>query len=271
MPKEFFRVTDRVEFIDAASNKVNEDRSREFTDSLRARGFQFPAQMIAGNPNTKKPFDEGYFVVDAAGSLFHLKMVKGKPFCVNTEKPPSVRVLHMSVAEMSLREFYGVLVDRAHKVYLISYDQYKLIELPIANYDPETTMLLVGGDLFFRTFSVVADGWVQTVATDRDYKVVDTYREQWPTRYERTPGRIAAYLFPFTLNWTDDNSVYVDFFVRWGDLRCLIGIAVALLILIAIRVLQKKKVMSDVVEIIIVLVSGLYGLIAVLLIRRPDD
>jgi hypothetical protein len=271
MPREFFRIADRMEFIDASTNKVNDSLSALFTDALRAQGFQFPAQTIAGNPNTKKPFDEGYFVVDAGGGLFHIKMVKGRPFCMNTGKPAGVHVLHMNISEMPLKEFYGVLIDRDNKAYIISYDHYRLIELPVLNYDPSSTMLLFSGDLFFRTFSVVADGWINTVVTDREYKIIDRYTEEWPTRYERTPGRIAAYLYPFTLNWMDENSVFVDFFTRWGDIRCLVGTAVALLVLIFARVVGKKKILSDIPEWFIVLLTGLYGLIAVLLIRRPND
>ena len=74
--------------------------------------FNFPATRIAGNPTNKKPFDEGYFVVDSKNKLYHIKMVKGKPFCKFTHNPDSLEISYMKISEMSLREFYGFLYTK---------------------------------------------------------------------------------------------------------------------------------------------------------------
>ncbi|HSQ74077.1 MAG TPA: DUF4857 domain-containing protein, partial [Bacteroidota bacterium] len=188
MPSDFFRIGERMEFLDAATNAVQEGRSQEFTDTLRARGFAFPAEQIAGNPTIRKPFDEGYFVVDANDAVFHIKMVRGRPFCVNTGIPAVPRVRQMFIMEMGLKEFYGMLIAEDNSVSLISYDSYRLIRLPLARYDAATCALFFGGDLFYRTITVQSDGWLETVVTDRAYAVVDTYKESWPPREESTAG-----------------------------------------------------------------------------------
>jgi len=118
MPDEMFRITDRMEFITAATNQINEELTELFTIELIAQGFRFPAQYIAGNPNTKKPFDEGYFVVDASNEVFQIKMIQGQPFCWKTGIPTDLEIQSIIIGEMSLREFYGMLITKTSDVYL---------------------------------------------------------------------------------------------------------------------------------------------------------
>ena len=80
MPNDFFRMKDRLEFIDPKTNKVLKEKSTLFGSALEKRGFVYPAKLIAGIPMVKKSCDEGYLITDAAEQLFHLKMIEGKPF-----------------------------------------------------------------------------------------------------------------------------------------------------------------------------------------------
>lgn len=271
MPQEFFRITSRMEFLDAETNSINGQRSGEFTDSLRARGFAFPAANIAGNPTTRKPFDEGYFVADAAGEVFHIKMIKGKPFCVKTGINVPGGVRQIVVSEMALREFYGILIGNDNSVSLISYDHYRLIALPIAGYDSRTVTLSFSGDLFFRTITLQSGSWLRTVVTDRAYKVVDSYFEEWPAREQRVPGRWAAALFPFTVTLTDDNSAYVTIAAQWSGVLAFAGIALSLVILGASLRFRHRPLTVHWFDFLLVACTGMFGLLAVHVIPTPDE
>lgn len=271
MPAEFFRITDRMEFIDAASNAVREDLSALFTDTLRARGFRFPARQIAGNPTTRKAFDEGYFVVDDAGVVFHIKMVRGEPFCVRTDIPSTPAIRRMFIAETSLRESYGLLVAADGSVSLISYDNYRLIRLPLEGYDPATCALFFNGDLFFRTITVQGEGWLTTVVTDRDYRVVDTYREEWQTRTDKTVGTVAAALFPFAIHLMDGDSAFVDLYTTLGSVHALWVILLSIVLLFVSLRVRGLRPGNHLPDIILVAVSGIFGLVAVHMIPPPEE
>ena len=105
LPQDFFRITDRMEFIISSSNKIDEKKSNLFTEALKENGFQFPGKMIYGNPTTMKPFDEGYFVLDNNHAVFHIKMVKGQPVCKKTEIPTNLGIVRIVVNEYELREW----------------------------------------------------------------------------------------------------------------------------------------------------------------------
>jgi hypothetical protein len=271
MPEAFFRITNRMEFIDAATNAVNEEQTRLFTDTLAGRGFRFPAKQIAGNPTTRKAFDEGYFVVDAADNVFHIKMVRGKPFCRLTSIPAAPRIIQMFIAETSLREYYGFVIAEDNTVSLISYDNYRLIRLPLERYDHRSCALFFGGDLFFRTITVQGEGWLETIVTDRSYAVKAQYSESWPTREEATAGHIASALFPFALHLEDGDAPFVNLHGVLGSLHALWVILVSVIaLLISIRV-RRRQVRDHVADIVLVAVSGIFGLLAVHMIPPPEE
>ncbi|MDR3610389.1 MAG: DUF4857 domain-containing protein [Ignavibacteriaceae bacterium] len=271
MPDDYFRITNRFEFIDCQSNICNENKSNLFTAALTAQNFAFPAVMVAGNPTNKKAFDEGYFVLDSKNQLYHIKMVKGKPFCVNTNIPSSLDIAFMNISEMPLREFYGLIFTRQGEVYLISYDNYKLIKVPLENYDIRKQNFLMIGDQFYRTFSLVSATDVHTIVTDRNYKVVDRYQESWLGNNELMAGKVSTWLFPFTLRLNDSDSSFANFYFKFSGLQSIW--LTLILVIVSYFILRHRKisVKKGWIDLIIVLLSGIFGFIAVLLVKNIDN
>lgn len=80
MPGDVFRLNDRIEFIDMATNTILEKKSEIFTQAMKKKDFRFPVRCIGGNPTVKKEYDEGYFLTDSDHRLFHLKQLRGRPY-----------------------------------------------------------------------------------------------------------------------------------------------------------------------------------------------
>ncbi|MBC8400843.1 MAG: DUF4857 domain-containing protein [Candidatus Marinimicrobia bacterium] len=268
MPEEMFRITDRMEFITAATNQIDEKLTELFTTKLIAQGFKFPAQYIAGNPTTRKPFDEGYFVVDAANEVFQIKMIQGQPFCRKTGIPTNLEIQAILIGEMNLREFYGMLITKTSDVYLITYDNYKLVKLPLNAYQLDKTNLRWMGDIFYRTFWQMNEGEIHVIVTDRDYEIVDEYRETWETREDWISGKLAKVLFPFTITLLDGSSVYLNTYFEISSMFALVGILIALGLYVALALYLKKPLSP--IDLVIVAITGLYGLIAVYIFRAVE-
>ncbi|MFZ5517863.1 MAG: DUF4857 domain-containing protein [Candidatus Zhuqueibacterota bacterium] len=268
MPREFFRIARRMEFIDADKNEVNEEMSARFTSALTAQGFQFPAKLISGNPNPKKAFDEGYFVVDAGNAVFHLKQVKGEPFCVKTAIPSDIPIAAIVMREFSLREFYGLLFTQANDVYLISYENYQLIKLPIEGYNREADVFTLSADLFFRVMTLRSDSEIRAFVTDRDYKIINTYSETWKTKFQMTRGIVASYLFPFSIELTAAKSKLVNLYFHFSSWHYFLGNLFFFVLAIGLLLWKKSPVSNNIFELTVILVTGVYGLVAVLIFEK---
>ncbi len=272
VPEDFFRINgERIEFIEAATNKVNEQKSERFTKALKKEGFVFPAQKVFGNITTRKPFDEGFFIVDNTGQLFHLKMINGQPFCRNTHKPDSIQIRVIFVNERELKEFYGVAIDQKNQVYFLMYDHYRFQKIAIKNYNPDEDHLFIFCNLFYRIFNIKKDTELISFTFNRQYQVIDTYRESWPGFYQTTAGIVSKYLFPFTLQIRKGTTEFANFY--FDDFSSRAFFLNVLLMLVALWFFKRRNqnLKQSWIDFIIVFFTGIYGLIGVLLFEPPVD
>ncbi|MEA3416791.1 MAG: DUF4857 domain-containing protein [Thermodesulfobacteriota bacterium] len=268
-PEDRFRITDRMEFVNADRNTVDEALSCVFTDALKDAGFKFPARLIAGKGTILKPFDEGYFVVDAAGAVFHIKRVRGKPLCVRTPIPANLGIRSIRISENRRKEFYGMLLTNDGKLFLISYDNYRLIPLPVDNYNPDTMNYKLIINPLYRTAVYSDKTMIYATAMTPDYKIIAGYKRAMQ-RSRQTPAKVFySACFPFFVQIKDHTSNYMTFDLVLNGWKGFIGIGISVIIyfiFVCVRRFDLKALWSDFV---VIAFSGIYGLIAVAIVR-PD-
>jgi hypothetical protein len=265
MPSDYFRIEKRMEFIDAKSNSINQEKSLMFTKALSDDGFTFPAKIIAGIPSVRKSCDEGYFVKDAANKLFQVKMEKGKPVVVKINTPEDLDIVYIEAVDIRSKEFYCYLFTRNKGIYLVMEDTYDLQRLPIEDFDPLTMSFKMSSDLFNKCIMINGKNWYNTVVVDDMYQIVDSYSEKWDGLYQRTEGKIFASIFPFELRTNDENSSYVNLYFKLSPGFKWIFINILCIITI-IFVLKRRgwEIKSNITDLVIVALTGLFGLLSVL-------
>ncbi len=264
LPNDYFRITHRIEFIDAETNKIQEAKSQLFTTALENYGFTFPAVKIEGMPTTRKSCDEGYLVVDAADQLFHLKMIKGKPYVKNIKLPEGLNFKHITCVDFKDRKYYAYLISVSNEIYILTQDDYKLIKFPVSGYNAENCELKIYGDLFNYNVTIDAEGHSDVIILDKEYKKVDGYHESWPLLSERQEGKIFGYLFPLELSMEDPNSKYIDFYWKGSGGMGWIILNLFLLAIHAV-ILRRRgaKLQKHAVDLALVAITGIYGFLAV--------
>ena len=265
----YFTIKRRMEIFNAFDNSVEENLSKEFTKALELQGFIFPAKHIWGNPTIMKPFDEGYFIQDSKFNLFHLKMSIGKPLIKKVDFPSNISIKSIVIREQLLKEFYGVIVSDNNQVYLITYDHYKLIKLPLENFDASNTILNVYGDLFNRNLALYSDTSYNILATDRNYKIIKTYSESWSSKFNIPIGELYEILFPFRVVFYE-NSTFFKFNFKFSSAITFIGSIFFLMLNTIIIKFKKKTIKQHIPDLLIILLTGIYGFIAVCLIKNIE-
>ena len=188
MPSDAFRLTSSgIEFIDMAANRVDARKSERFTETLVHKGVRFPIYAIAGNPEVRKEYDEGYMLLDADRRLFHLKMVRGRPYVRAVSLPEGVRLDHLFITEFRSRRTLALMTDEEHRFYALTMPGYEVCCVEGVAFDPERENMSIIGTLLNWTVRVEADGAERyyAVAAD-DLSLLDEL--SYPFADRRVPG-----------------------------------------------------------------------------------
>lgn len=266
-PVEMFRFTDAaMEFLNADYNRLDHDLTQTFATALKDLGFSFPATVIGGRATNLKPFDDGYFIRDAAGRIFHVKRVLNRPEVVATDIDPSLDVLDIIVTENERREFRGVIITRQGEAFLISWDDYRLIPLPVHGYDPARMDLKLLVDPLYRTVTVSSEDTVFGTAMNTAYEPLRRF--ELPRRDFSPPWLLGlrAFLLPVELHlespWRGQAAPHLQLGGPWS----IAGILTALAALVVIRRIRTKTPPS-LADLALVALTGFIGLLAALFLQ----
>jgi hypothetical protein len=265
MPKDFFRIAWRMEFIDAKTNKILEEKSRMFSAVLYKNGFKFPAKSINGIPTTRKSCDEGYFVVDSADQLFQVKMIKGKPFVKKIKVPEGITFKYICCVDFKDKRFYAYLFSTDNHLYILTQDEYELIKFPLEGIDPAKFEIKIYGDFFNYNIVTTGEDFTSVDAlSSEDYKFVDKYYESWPTVDKKPEGKIAGFLFPFQISLSDSKSEYIDFYSELSKSLNWLLLSFVLIIAQFFIVKKRKTILKrQVADFAVIAITGIFGFLAI--------
>lgn len=264
MPKDFFRITWRVEFLDAKENSINEEKSRMFSKVLYDKGFKFPSKTINGLPTTRKSCDEGYLIVDSAGQLFHVKMVKGEPYVRRVDLPVGLTFDYISCVDFRDKKYYAYLFSADNHLYILTQDDYELVKLPVEGVDPLNYEIKIYGDLFHYNIMTAGDDFLKVEVLDSEYKKVDVYNETWPARSQRKEGKIFNFLFPAELKMAINKSSFIGFFPTFNlSFRWIILSLVLIAVQLYLVRRRKAAFPKHFIDLGIIAVTGIFGFLAV--------
>lgn len=209
-PPDVFRLDEKIEFIDKRTNQVDNEKSTLFQQKLEQKGFAFPAKGVWGNPLARKPYDEGYFVLDSSGELFHLKQVNGRPYAGNTRAGEKLDIVYFSMYEIPDKSIYGFIVCRNGEIYTLNATGgYTLTRLDIAPIDVNQHSVMMLGNVFYWMVDITGlEGATYNVLDlhddlkkhDEPYFVASS-KDHWDT--------ISEWLFPFHISFDSKTTEYV--------------------------------------------------------------
>jgi len=262
MPGDVFRLNDKIEFINPETNMVDNEKSELFMSVFEKKDFQFPARAAYGNPSTRKPYDEGYFIIDNSGQIFHLKMVNGKPFLKNTNFPENINPVHISTQEPDDRSYYAFVFDDQNNVYLMTTDNYRIETIPTPGFDCNKGRLMIMANPMYWNVIVLSSRGKECYALHADTKeLVDSLSLLTPAEYDFTLSNI----LPFELRFTSGNTDYIQpsiSFATWWVL-----LTNLLLVGVFVFIGKRKNKQVQVFELVWIGLSGVFGFIPCLIFK----
>lgn len=272
-PKDLFKIDDKgMTFIISENVKIDENKSKIYNDILLSLGAIFPLKKAFGNPTLMKAFDEGYFITDAKNNLFHVKMVQNKPV-INKIKT-NIDIKYILVKEDKRREFYGLVVDTSSYIYLLMYDNYELVKLPIKDYDFQTHSFEIKTTPINRIISTKKIDYktqkkvIKHYITNLDYELINENEYKYSIKKSKLYEAVKTILFPFELSISHDKTYYASFeIINISKASFLLSLIFSILYILYIRY-QNRDVKDYIVQIIFIIFGGIYSIIALILFDK---
>lgn len=269
LPGDYFTLTDRITFTDAETNTTDEKKSKRFQEEMQKKGFAFPAQGYWGNPSTRKPYEEGYFCLDAHGELFHLKMVNGRPFVKNTHLSDSLDIRWFVMSEVSDKRFYGFVFGREGEVGIIESTAeggYFFRRLDIRPFCPEKDQLTILGNLLYWTVSVTDSHGMDTYGLDTEtLSCLSSYYQ--PVKQVMWDS-VSEWLFPFRLSLQSEENAFINLYWHTGTWKAFL--LNALLALSALLLFRRTSPARRGLCAGWVLLTGIPGWVALLIMKKEN-
>ncbi|MEA4916138.1 DUF4857 domain-containing protein [Proteiniphilum sp.] len=263
-PDDVFRMKEKIEFIDVTTNKVNHEKSDLFTQELEKRGYSFPAQWSQGILTIRKPYDEGYFTLDAEGKLFHMKMVNGRPFIRDTHAGDSIDIAYFTMQAVPDKRFYGFLFDTEGSMYILEAPGYHLLKLDIPPVDVRNDDVMIMANMFFWTVNVIKPGGRYTYAlqndnlTRVDEAFIAANRDNW--------DKASQWLFPAYITLKESNTKYIGPQIHFATWNAFILNAILALLCFFLIKRKKEKLPGS----LWILLTGIAGLIALSIVSQKE-
>lgn len=265
-PKEVFRMKDdgTVEFIRIADCSINDDRTKRFTKVFADRGFKFPMADFSANVTTKKPFDAGYLMIDAEGTVYNMLQQAGTPFLKKIVLPDSVKAEKVLVMENNDGKHLGFAVTADGQTFAIGAD-YSARRLDIDKFDPKVDNMLVMGSIFNWIIRIANDNQIswQVIDPDNYSRIAEYTMPQTSSSIEN----IAAYIFPFTLTYDSIDDSYALPRIENFSAKALILNIVLAVVAAFVAVRRRWKPVAMAVMVVGIVVLGLYLFIPFLVLN----
>ena len=269
LPGDYFRMDDsEMVFVNSETNSVNQAKSKMFTEELLEKGFEFPAKAFWGNPTVRKAYEEGYFCLDSKGELFHVKMVNGRPFVRNTGVSKQVAVKWFVMREVNDKRFYGYLFGQNGELGIVESDEdggYRFAKMDIRPVDIAKDDITIMGNMLYWTVKIYNSKAMDCYGLKAStLKSLSTYHQ------EKEVGiwdKVADVVFPIILSPASPDNGYISCYVlHFSALAWILSVILALLFFVFMRkrlALHKNLIVSSVVAL-----TGITGIIALLLLPR---
>ncbi|PLW76611.1 DUF4857 domain-containing protein [Cohaesibacter celericrescens] len=265
-PENVFRPDDKLSFINSDFNRFDEELTNRFGNALKNSGFVYPVKAVFGRVSILKAFDAGYFLTDAKGQFFHLMKVDGEPKISQVALPDGSKVRQLVVAESKRREILGILLDEAGKAYLMGYGDYHILPLILPDYDPDTMELKIIFNPLYRTAVYSDKEVIHAVVMDKSYKVISHHARTMAMARPRLSETIWHVATPFSLQLAKGNSRYLSFIPQFHGWLAIIGNLLSFGIAVFFLKQKGTRISSSIFDLLLVGLTGLYGLIAVVLL-----
>ncbi len=269
IPLELARIGKDITFINARTRKINHEKSELFTNKLKQEGFLFPVKLDGSNPDARKPFDAGLFLIDSKNELYRLYMVKGEPMVEKyKDSIKDYNISLIAINENKYADYYGYMISDNGSVLFINNNK-TISKLVVDGYNTLKDEIRININPLHILVTLIRADSQQVMLYNKNNEFIKSYQVNIESNMNPYAEKVFNIIFPYYL-YNDSNTAEDYLKIEFSKTLLLAFIFSLFLALIYFFMCYKWQNLSkvNIIDILIIICSGIYGFIALLLLQN---
>lgn len=268
MPVDLARIGKDITFINARTKNIDIEKSKQFTNELVEKGFKFPVKIYGTNPDVRKSYDVGTFLIDQNNNLYRMYMVTGNPVVEKYNTEINEKIIFISIKENPYADFYGYMISKTGNIYLININ-HTLRKIAVENYNPYKDFMRININPLHTLLTIYNDKKQDIYLYDTEYNFRKDYSLNVESSLNGLRLNIYNMLFPFSIYHETYSAAGYLSIEKTGNLLLSI-IFTAVLLCMYLMICRYFKSISKItfIDMAVIAVSGIYGFTALILLQN---
>lgn len=260
----FFRFKNNIQLFNVNNGQILQNPSEAFTRILKDSGFVFPSKRIYYDVRPQKNYDTGYYLIDYYNHLFTLHMENGRPLVDIVKLPRDLHIKYILCTDPLNMEFNALILDSKNNIYLHLGTTNRVYKTDITGFNPETDDLMIFGNQFNKTFSIKNNDSIRLFIINDNYETFRSFNYPLHPKKTKRFNATKSLLFPFTVQLNIKKNQLIVPALSFSN-SWLVFLFNAVLLIVYVMVYKRKLCITDA---ILVLLTGIYGFIAVVFVKK---
>ncbi|RXJ88731.1 DUF4857 domain-containing protein [Arcobacter sp. CECT 8983] len=172
-PEEFILFKNKEIKIYNFDEKLDNKLTNKVKKLVKKNNVTFPIKNIWGKATNLKPFDLGYFFLDAKDKLFKINRANNEIYLKEVTYPKNIEIKHIKIAENNQQKLAGFAISKNNKIYLIDYKDLQFRGLELDNFDYKTMRLQLISNPKYYLIRYTDEKSYHVAIFDKNFKKID--------------------------------------------------------------------------------------------------
>ena len=258
----FYIFKDSILIMNLLSEEINHSLTQRFNKQLKNKGFRFPIKKAFGYINNKKFVDAGYYLIDDNNGIYTLKSYAYHPDFLKLQLP-QMEIKHIEILDPVNGEIMAIIIDRFNRILLHMGLSNAVVDTEIKDYNFDNDNILLTNTLFNKSITLENNRRVKIYVLNNDIELLKSHTINFKVGEYKAYDFIYSLVFPFELSIHWKKSAIKKLKLKENYTWHTLAFNILLVLAVVIFIKPKKRLE----QVLIILITGLYGLIALLIYK----
>ncbi len=175
-PEEAISFLDNSVAVYHFDKGIDKALTQRLNKKLKEAKVSMPIKNVWGKMSNMKPFDLGFIIKDSSDKLYNIRRGDNKIYVKNIKTPKNSDIVYLRISENRQKVFAGYAIDKRGDFYLLGFENFEFVKIPLKNFDYKTMKLKLLSDPLHYTIRYDDGTRYYAEVFDKDLEKIDSIK-----------------------------------------------------------------------------------------------